>query len=92
MSRVLAIIPTIVSLIASYIYFRSSSGQEFFIIFILFFIVLPLSMIWFPQAYAGKTNWFIGRLSSENSFIVLFGWLFLMIPTVVLLFLAYRSI
>ncbi len=92
MSKVLSIIPTIISAILSYQYFNSPDDRGNFIIYFLFLIVLPVSMIWFPQAYAGKTNWFFGRLSSEKTFIVLFGWLLLMIPTIAMFVLVYRLV
>ena len=96
MSKVLSIIPTIISLVACYIYYKSSGmlGEihAALIGFIFMFIAFPLSMIWFPDTYVNKTNWIFRRLSIQKGAIFLYGWLLLLIPMAVLIIGVYRLI
>jgi hypothetical protein len=92
MLKVSSIIPAAISLVTSYLYFRSSGTQSNLLFFILLFVVVPLSMIWSPQVYKGKTNWIFGRLAMEEGMIVFYGWILLLIPMAVVIIGVYRTL
>lgn len=92
MSKVFSLVPAVIVLLLGYRFASSGGQEETFVIVIVLFILLPLSMIWFPESFAGKTNWFIARLSKDQAYLIAcFGWILLLTPLAALLILVFRN-
>lgn len=87
MFKVLSLIPATASLLLFYYHAKPMGDGESMGSVIMLFILLPLSMIWFPESFSKNTSWVVGRLSKDYTWlVVLLGWVLLLTLLLVTLF------
>jgi len=88
--QALALVPATLCISAGFVRsFFPGARKESLLIGLIMYILFPLSMIWFPNAYSGRIIWAFWKKPEEQmKVIVLVGWILLLVPTATLLFMA----